>query len=70
MHKFTIVFSENLSLIFKKMKALLKKLIAYDKLYPLLQNSAFYHFFKKTQASVARSLYGNPAEGFFLIGVT
>ena len=52
------------------MKALLKKLIAYDKLYPLLQNSAFYHFFKRTQASVARSLYGNPAEGFFLIGVT
>jgi hypothetical protein len=52
------------------MKALLKKLIAYDKLYPLLQNSAFYHFFKKTQASVARSLYGNPATGFFLIGIT
>lgn len=52
------------------MKGVLKKIIAYDKLYPLIKESAFYHFFKKSQASIASSLYENPAEWFFLIGVT
>lgn len=53
-----------------KMKAFLKKLLHYDRLYPALKNSAFYHVFKKTQANIASSLYGNPANGFFIIGVT
>lgn len=52
------------------MKSLIKKIFCYEKLYPLLKNSVFYHFYKKTQASLARSLYGNPAKNFFLIGVT
>lgn len=52
------------------MKSLLKKIILYDKLYPILKNSIFYHFYKKAQATIARSLYGNPANGFFIIGVT
>lgn len=58
------------SLILIIMKALVKKLIAYDKLYPALQNSEFYHFFKKTQAQVASYLHGNPAKNFFIIGIT
>lgn len=52
------------------MKALLKKLICYDRLYPMLKNSVVYHLYKKSQASIASLLYGNPANGFFIIGVT
>lgn len=52
------------------MKAVLKKLIRYDKFYPVLKNSVVYHLYKKSQASIAGSLYGNPANGFFIIGVT
>ena len=46
------------------MKALIKKLIAYDKLYPAIQSSAFYHIFKKAQAQFAAYLHGNPAKKF------
>ncbi len=49
------------------MKALIKKLIAYDKLYPAIQSSAFYHIFKKAQAQFAAYLHGNPAKNFFII---
>ncbi len=52
------------------MKKLIKKLICYDKFYPVLKNSVFYHVFKKVQANIANSLYGNPSDGFFIIGVT
>lgn len=52
------------------MKSLIKKLIAYEKRYPVIQNSAFYHAFKKSQATIAASLHGHPAKGFFIIGVT
>ena len=52
------------------MKALIKKLIAYDKLYPAIQSSAFYHIFKKAQANFAAYLHGNPAKNFFIIGIT
>lgn len=52
------------------MKALIKKLIAYDKLYPAIQRSELYHFFKKTQANIASYLHGNPAKNFFIIGIT
>ena len=52
------------------MKALIKKLIAYDKLYPAIQSSAFYHIFKKAQAQFAAYLHGNPAKNFFIIGIT
>ena len=52
------------------MKALLKRLLCYDKLYPLIKDSFFYHMVKKIQAFIANMLYGNPAEGFFVIGVT
>lgn len=52
------------------MKALLKKLTCYDKFYPVIKNSVFYHLYKKSQANIASSLYGNPSDGFFIIGVT
>ena len=52
------------------MKALIKKLISYDKLYPAIQSSAFYHIFKKAQANFAAYLHGNPAKNFFIIGIT
>ena len=52
------------------MKALIKKLIAYDKLYPAIQSSSFYHIFKKAQANFAAYLHGNPAKNFFIIGIT
>ena len=52
------------------MKKLIKKLICYDKFYPVFKNSVFYHVFKKVQANIANSLYGNPSDGFFIIGVT
>ena len=52
------------------MKALIKKLIAYDKLYPAIQSSAFYHIFKKAQAQFAAYHHGNPAKNFFNIGIT
>ena len=52
------------------MKALIKKLIAYDKLYPAIQSSAFYHILKRSQAQLASYLHGNPAKDFFIIGIT
>lgn len=52
------------------MKQLIKKLLCYDKLYPLIKDSLIYHLFKKVQARIAALLYGNPANGFFIIGVT
>ena len=52
------------------MKKLIKKLICYDKFYPVFKNSVFYHVFKKVQANIANSLYANPSDGFFIIGVT
>ena len=52
------------------MKALIKKLIAYDKIYPAIQSSTFYHILKKSQAQLASYLHGNPAKDFFIIGIT
>lgn len=52
------------------MKQLIKKLLCYDKLYPLIKDSLIYHLFKKVQGKIAALLYGNPANGFFIIGVT
>lgn len=52
------------------MKTLIKKIICYDKRYPVFKNSVFYHVFKKVQANIATSLYSSPANGFFIIGVT
>lgn len=52
------------------MKALIKKLIAYDKLYPIIHSSALYHIIKKAHAQLTSYLYGNPAKDFFIIGIT
>ena len=52
------------------MKALIKKLIAYDKLYPIIHSSALYHIIKKAHAQLTSHLYGNPAKDFFIIGIT
>ena len=52
------------------MKALIKKFIAYDKLYPIIHSSALYHIIKKAHAQLTSYLYGNPAKDFFIIGIT
>jgi UDP-N-acetylmuramoyl-L-alanyl-D-glutamate--2,6-diaminopimelate ligase len=52
------------------MKKLLKKLIAYDKIYPTIKDSFFYQSYKKYRAQLANSLYNNPSKDFFIIGIT
>ena len=52
------------------MKELLKKILMYDKIYPVFKDSVFYHLFKKAEWNIANSLYWTPWNGFFVIGVT
>jgi UDP-N-acetylmuramoyl-L-alanyl-D-glutamate--2,6-diaminopimelate ligase len=52
------------------MKKLIKKVLCYDKIYPIVKDSSLYHFYKKSQWSIANSLYNNPSDNFFIIGVT
>ena len=52
------------------MKSILKKILFYDKLYPVLKNSFIYQSWKKMNGQLANSLYGNPSKDFFVIGVT
>ena len=52
------------------MKKFLKKILFYDKLYPLFKDSIFYHLYKKYQSQIALFLYWNPADSFFIIWVT
>lgn len=52
------------------MKALIKKLIAYDKIYYLIQTSIVYHLRKQLNGQMANMIYGHPSKDFFVIGVT
>jgi len=52
------------------MKALIKKIIMYDKLYFLLKDSIIYQYRKKLAGQMADALYGYPSRTFFVIGVT
>ena len=54
----------------KIMKKLVKKILCYDKIYPVIKDSSLYHLYKKTQWDIANSLYNNPGNGFFIIWVT
>lgn len=55
---------------FYLMKKLIKKVLWYNKLYPIIKDSSLYHLYKRTQWDIANSLYNNPWNGFFIIGVT
>lgn len=59
-----------IDIICRSMKALLKKILHYDKLYPIFKDSVFYHIFKKTEWNIANALYWTPWNGFFIIWVT
>jgi UDP-N-acetylmuramoyl-L-alanyl-D-glutamate--2,6-diaminopimelate ligase len=52
------------------MKSLLKKLLFYDKIYPILKNSFVYQSWKRLNGQIANALYGHPSKDFFVIGVT
>ena len=52
------------------MKSLIKKLIAYDKIYHLIKTSIFYQLRKKLNGQLANMIYGHPSKDFFIIGVT
>ncbi|MDR3169683.1 MAG: UDP-N-acetylmuramyl-tripeptide synthetase [Candidatus Peribacteria bacterium] len=52
------------------MKQLIKKLIAYDKLYNSLKDSFWYQSYKKWRAQIADYLYDHPSKAFFIIGIT
>ena len=52
------------------MKSLLKKILFYDKIYPVLKNSFIYQSRKRLNGQLANALYGNPSKDFFVIGVT
>lgn len=52
------------------MKQVIKKMIAYDKIYPALRKSPLYVGRKKINAKRAANIAGNPAKNFFIIGVT
>ena len=52
------------------MKKLIKKVLRYDKIYPIIKDSSLYHLYKKSQWEIANSLYNTPWNGFFIIGVT
>lgn len=52
------------------MKALIKKILMYDKIYFLLKDSIIYELWKKLNGQIANNLYGYPSRNFFVIGVT
>ena len=52
------------------MKKLIKKVLCYDKIYPIIKDSSLYHLYKKSQWDIANSLYNNPWNNFFIIVVT
>lgn len=52
------------------MKSLIKKLIRYDMRYDILKDSIIYEFYKKTYAQIANSIYANPSQDMFVIGIT
>ena len=52
------------------MKSLIKKILFYDKIYPLLKQSFVYQAWKRMNGQLANALYGNPSKDFFVIGVT
>lgn len=52
------------------MKTLIKKVIFYDKLYPLIKSSFVYHSWKKANGILANTLNNEPSKDFFVIGVT
>lgn len=52
------------------MKKFIKKVLCYDKIYPVFKDSSIYHLYKRSQWNIANSLYNDPWNGFFIIGVT
>ena len=58
------------TLLAPSMKSLLKKILFYDKLYPVLKNSFVYQSRKRLNGQIANALYGHPSKDFFVIGVT
>lgn len=52
------------------MKSLIKKLIAYDKIYDFLKTSVFYQLRKQLNGQIANTIYGKPSKDFFIIWVT
>ncbi len=52
------------------MKSLIKKLIAYDKIYHFIKTSIFYQLRKQLNGQLANFTYGHPSKDFFVIGVT
>ena len=52
------------------MKSLIKKVLFYDKIYPVLKESFVYQGWKKLQGNIADMVYGHPSKAFFVIGVT
>ncbi len=52
------------------MKKLIKKLIAYDKIYNTVKSSFLYQWWKRANWQIANSLSGNPSKDFFIVGVT
>lgn len=52
------------------MKKIIKKILFYDKLYPIIKSSFFYQYWKKINAQIAKNIYGNPSKYFFIVGVT
>lgn len=52
------------------MKTLIKQLIRYDMRYDILKDSIVYELYKKIHAQLANTMYGNPSQDMFVIGVT
>lgn len=52
------------------MKSIIKKILFYDKIYPILKNSFLYQAWKRLNGQLANALYGHPSKQFFVIGVT
>ncbi len=48
------------------MKQVIKKIIFYDKLYPIIKSSFFYQYWKKGNALIAQAINNNPAKDFFI----
>ncbi len=52
------------------MKSIIKKLIAYDKIYDFLKSSVIYKYRKQLNAQIANAIYANPSKKFFVVWVT
>ena len=52
------------------MKKIIKKIIAYDKMYHIIKSSFIYQWWKKINGQIANTINWNPSKDFFIVWIT